>query len=126
MNANILELGEAFLNAFDEKDISKITEMVHPEIRLRSPMNEASNRESYLAVVRRLLANIKGLRIRSKFASGNQAMFTYDIDYNEPIGLVTAAILMTLEGDQIKDLEVFYDARPFEKVSAPPGFKLAA
>ena len=125
MNANILELGEAFLNAFNEKDISRITAMVHPEIRLRSPINEASNRESYLAVVRRLLVNIKGLRIRSKFASGNQAVFTYDMNYNEPIGLVPAALLMTFEGDKIKDLEVYYDARPFEKVSAP-GFKLAA
>ena len=126
MNANILELGEAFLNAFNEKDISKITAMVHPEIRFKSPLNEASNREGYLAVVRRLLANIKGLRIKSKFASGNQAMFAYDLNFNEPIGLVGSALLMTFEGDQIKDLEVFYDARRFEKESAAPGLKLAA
>ena len=125
MNANTLELAEAFMNAFNEKDISRITAMVHPEIRFKSPINEASNRESYLPVVRRLLANIKGLRIKSKFASGNQAMFTYELNFNEPVGIVSSAILITFEGDQVKGLEVFYDARRFEKESAAP-IKLAA
>ncbi len=127
MNAKVLEIGEAYLNALDRKDISKITSLVDPNIHLKMPMGEFSNRNDFLMAVRRMLANSNGVHIIAKFASENQGMFIYEVYFNEPVGTVKTASLMTVEGDQIKSIEVFFDARPFERVySAPGALKRAA
>ncbi len=127
MSENILELGEAYFDALNKKDVQKITEMVHPEMRFKSPVAEESNRDGFLASVRRMLVNVRGLRVKSRFASGNQAMFAYEMSFNEPVGTVKVASLITFEGGQIKSIELFFDARPFEKVmAAHPEAKMAA
>jgi hypothetical protein len=127
MNANVLEIGEAYLNALDRKDISKITSLVDLNIRLKMPMGEFSNRNDFIMAIRRMLANSNGVHIIAKFASENQAMFIYEIYFNDPVGTVKTASLITVEGDKIKDIEVFFDARPFERVySASSALKNAA
>jgi hypothetical protein len=40
---------------------------------------------------------------------------TYDVDFGEPIGICRTAELMTFEGSLIMRIELFYDARPFER-----------
>jgi hypothetical protein len=116
MNANILEIGEAYLNALNEKDIPKITSLVDPAIHFKMPLTEVFNRDGFLMAVRRMLANLNDLEILSRFSSGNQAMFMYETHFNQPVGTVKAASLMTFIGDKIKEIEVLFDARPFEKV----------
>jgi hypothetical protein len=54
----------------------------------------------------------ESLTIQSKFSSGNQAMFTYDVMFEQPIGAVGTANLMTFGGEKIKEIELFYDPRP--------------
>jgi len=116
MNTNILEIGEAYLNALNQKDIPKITSLVDPAIHFKMPLTEVFERGGFLMAVRRMLANLRDLEILSKFSSGNKAMFLYETHFNQPVGTVKAASLMTFVGDKIKDIEVLFDARPFEKV----------
>jgi hypothetical protein len=49
------------------------------------------------------------------FGSESQAMLTYDADFGEPIGICRTAVLMAFRDDLIERIELFYDARPFEK-----------
>ena len=73
-----------------------------------------------------MLANLKELRILSRFSSGNEAMFLYEAHFNEPVGTVKAASLMTIEKDKIRDIEVIFDARPFDRVYGTSEFRKAA
>ena len=42
-------------------------------------------------------------------------MLTYDAEFGEPIGTCRTAVLMTFKDQLIERLELFFDARPFEK-----------
>jgi hypothetical protein len=42
-------------------------------------------------------------------------MLTYDGDFGEPIAICRTAVLMTFKHDLIGRIEIFFDARPFEK-----------
>jgi hypothetical protein len=113
---NAMEIGEAYLNALNAKDIAKITSLAAAEIHFKMPFVEVFSRDGFLMAVRRMLANLNELRILSKFSSGSQAMFLYEAQFNEPVGMVKAASLMTIENDKIREVEIIFDARPFEKV----------
>ena len=113
---NVLEIGEAYLNALNAKDVAKITSLADEGIHFKMPFAEAYKRDGFLMAVRRMLANLKELRILSKFSSGNQAMFLYETQFNQPVGTVKAASLMTIENDKILEMEVIFDARPFDRV----------
>jgi hypothetical protein len=130
MSTNVLELGEAYFDALNQKDISRISALVDPAIKFKMPLGEYLNRENFLSAVQRMLISSRTVRLKSKFASDNQGMFIYEIQFNDPVGTVKAASLMTVEGDKIKEIEVFFDARPFEKLagpsSPPAGLKKAA
>jgi hypothetical protein len=96
------------------------------EIHFKMPLTEVFEQGTFLAAVRRMLANLNELQILSKFSSDNQAMFVYEAHFNQPVGNVKAASLMTIVGDKIRDMEVIFDARPFDKVYGAPELKKAA
>lgn len=123
---NALEIGEVYLNALNHRDIAKITSLVDPEIHFKMPFTDVSNRDGFLAAIRRMLANLNELRILSKFSSDNLAIFVYEAHFNEPVGTVKVASLMTIAGDKIREMEVIFDARPFEKVYGAAELKKAA
>jgi hypothetical protein len=117
MNSKTLEIGEAYVTALQEKDLKRIAEYLHPQVKFKSPITQASNRDQLLASIGRLISQMKSMTIKSKFASESQAMFVYDIDFGPPIGVVTAANLMTIEQQKIKEIELIFDARPFSEVA---------
>lgn len=124
MKTNILEKGEAYLKALNDKNLEAIGTYVHPELKFKTPLSEISNRHDFLVATRQVVAHTKGLRVKSKFASDNQAMFIYDLIFEEPIGATRTANLMTFVDDKIKEIELFFDARPFDKTAAgAPGAK---
>ena len=118
MNANVLEIGEAYLNALGTRDINKITTLVDSNIWFKMPMTEVFNRNDFIMAMRRMQANLRELHILHKFSSGNTAMFMYEATFNDPVGVLRATSLMTIEGDKIKEMEVIFDARPFERIYA--------
>jgi hypothetical protein len=42
-------------------------------------------------------------------------MVVYDLDCPEPVGPFSSSALMTFENGLITKIELFYDARPFDK-----------
>jgi hypothetical protein len=56
------------------------------------------------------------IKLHTRFASGNQAIFTSDFICLAPIGICPTAELLTFEDSLIKFIQLFYDARPFEKI----------
>lgn len=117
MSANVLELGEAYMAAWKDKDLKGIAKYVHPKVHFKGPMVELTDRESYLGSCERILPMLLEIKLHTKFASGNQAIFTYDFICPAPIGVCPTAELLTFEDSLIKSIQLFYDARPFEKMA---------
>ena len=112
-----LALGEAYLQAWDNKDISAIASYLHPGVCFLGPMTKLSGKEAIMESVKRLLPLLKSLKVQSKFASGDQAIFTYEFICPEPINVCRTAELITFKDGLIVAIELFFDARPFEKLA---------
>jgi len=78
-------------------------------------MAELAGKEAVLEAAKRFVTLIKSLRVRAKLGSDAAAMLVYDVDFGEPIGICRTAALMTFNDALIARIELFYDARPFEK-----------
>lgn len=110
---NNLALAEAYYTAMGEKDLVSLEKCLHPDVEFIGPMSCVTGKENLLQTIKRFLSDFKSLTIRSKFATGNQAMLAYDIDFPEPIGITRSAALMTFKNGLIKKIELFFDASSF-------------
>ncbi len=115
MSKNISEIAESYLAGWKNKDIQQIASHLHPDVHYKGPMAERTGREGLVAGMQNLLPMLQGINVRSKFATATQTMYTYDFICEEPLGVCRIAELLTFDGDQIKSIELFFDARPFEK-----------
>ena len=106
---------EAYYKAMNDKDLAGVARHLHPEVRFVGPMADLVGKEAVLEAAKRFVTLIKSLRVRAKFGSDDTAMLAYDVDFGEPIGICRTAVLMTFKEGLIASIELFYDARPFEK-----------
>ena len=116
MKNDPLVSGEAYLKAWDNKDLEGIAKYLHPEVHFIGPMTETTGKEKLVQSAKRMFGLLKTLEVRSKFAFGDQAIFTYDFVCEDPIGVCRTAELMTFKDGLIGRIELFFDARPFEKL----------
>jgi ketosteroid isomerase-like protein len=105
----------AYYQAMADKDLAGMGRLLHPEVRLITPMEELTGKAMVLAAAKRLLPLIKSIKVHAKFGSEDQAMLTYDMDFDEAIGICRAAALITFKDGLIMRNEIFFDARPFDK-----------
>jgi hypothetical protein len=115
MSENNLKLVSAYYRAMNEKNLAGIEKCLHPEILFIGPLAEMAGKDAVLESVKRFFLIFNKLTVRSKLGSEDQAMVVYDLDCPAPIELFRAAAFMTFKDNLIARLELFYDARPFEK-----------
>ena len=106
---------EAYYQAMNDKDLAGVATHLHPDVRFMAPLAELTGKEAVLEAAKRFVNLTKSLRVRAKFGSDDKAMLTYDVDFGEPIGICRTAALMTFQDSLIVRIELFYDARPFER-----------
>jgi hypothetical protein len=104
----------AYLDAGSSKDLDGIAVHLHPDVHFKGPMQELSGRDAILASSKRVFPLLERLDVRGKFVSGDRAMFAYDFVCREPIGACRTAELVRFQDGLIRDIELFFDARPFE------------
>jgi hypothetical protein len=113
MNNDNLVLAEAYYLAMGEKNIEKVEKCLHPNVKFTTPLGKIEGKEQLLEAARGFTSFFKTLTIRTKFGSGDQAVIVYDLE--APFGHLPTAALMTFKENLISKIELFYDARPFEK-----------
>jgi len=113
--AHTTEIAQEYLSAWKRKDADGIARLLHSEVRLKSPVADLTGREAFLLMCRKIFPVLENISLRAQFASENQVMLVYDFVLQDPMGLTRTANLMTFEGDLIRSVELFFDARPFEK-----------
>jgi hypothetical protein len=104
----------AYLDAWSHKDLDGIAVHLHPQVHFKGPMQELNGREAVLASSERIFPLLERLDVRARFVSGERAMFAYDFVCRAPIGVCRTAELVRFEDGLIRDIELFFDARPFE------------
>lgn len=112
---NSIEIAEAYYEAMGSKNTQDMAKYLHPDVQFIGPLSEMKGKDSILDAAKRLVSLYKSLSIRAKFGSGDQAMIVYDLDCSAPIGNHRVAALMNISRGLIEKIELFYDARPFEK-----------
>jgi hypothetical protein len=104
----------AYLDAWSRKDLDGIAIHLHPDVHFKGPMQELSGREAVLASSKRIFPLLERLEVRAKFVAADRAMFAYDFICRDPIGVCRTAELVRFQDRLIRDIELFFDARPFE------------
>lgn len=109
-----ITIAQNYYTAMGEKNIEEVGKYLHPDVRFIGPLAEMTGKEGVLAAAKGFLMFFKSLTIRATFGSGDQVMMAYDLDSPAPIGKFRVAALLTIKEDLITQIELFYDARPFE------------
>ncbi|RXH58158.1 nuclear transport factor 2 family protein [Granulicella sibirica] len=105
----------AYYEAVSKKESESVATLLHHDVRLIGPLGNAEGKESVLQAVMRFAGLLKSLRVNVSFGSGDQAVVNYDVDFGEPFGVIRSLALISLKDNLIARIELFFDARPFEK-----------
>jgi hypothetical protein len=114
MTTSIEAASAAYLDAWARKDLDGIAARLHPDVHFMAPMQELNGRDAVLASVARIFPLLERFETRAQFVSRDRAMFAYDFVCREPIGVCRTAELVGFEAGVIREIELFFDARPFE------------
>ena len=115
MNQNNVAIAQTFYTAMGEKNIEAMEKYVHSDIQFIAPLAKLQGKEVYLEALKGFTAFFKTLTMRAKFGEGDQAVVVYDVDCPAPVGKVPSVALLTFQEGLITRIELFYDARSFNK-----------
>lgn len=99
----------------NKKDISALSQYLDTDVLFLGPMAEIKGKDAVVKAAQGSMSFFNHLVIRTKCSNQNEVMLAYDLHCPAPIGLFRVAALMTFQNDLIIRIELFYDARPFEK-----------
>jgi SnoaL-like domain len=111
---NNLKSAESYYNAMLAKDFDKMTSYLHDNVHFIGPLAEMQGKDAVVTAAKNFSGILQDIQIRSRFASGDQIMFAYDMVVPAPICKFRAAVLMEFTDRVISKIELFYDASPFE------------
>lgn len=106
---------QAYYLCMSEKNIEKMGEYLHPDVQFMTPLMSITGKENVLEGAKFFLPSFKTLTVRATCGSGDQIMMAYDLDFPLPVGILRVAALLTFKENLIGKIELFFDARSFEK-----------
>ena len=112
---NNLKVSENYYNSMLAKDFDKMAGHLHNDVYFIGPLAEMHGKEAVVSAAKNFGGILQDIQIRSRFSSGNQIMFAYNMIVPAPIGKFRAAVLMEFTDQLISKIELFYDASPFEE-----------
>ena len=106
---------QAYYQAMSKKDVTSIAQYLSSDIHFISPLTEVNGKDAMLNAIKGFMTVLTSLSIRACCGTNNHVMLAYDFSCPQPLGTSRAAALFTFKDDLITHLELFFDARPFEK-----------
>lgn len=111
-----LNTAVAYYEAMNAKNLPEIKKHLHPDVVFIGPFGEKYGREAVFDAASFFTNFINGVRVLSKFSSGDQAMLVFEYNCPPPVGIVKTAGLITVKDSLVSRIELFFDPRPFEKL----------
>ena len=112
---NNIVIAKTYYTAMAEKNIAGVAQYLDENVIFIAPLTTVVGKQEFLERVKEFFAYSANLTIRVVFGSHDQGMVVFTLDYPMPIGIVEAAALLTMQDGLISKIELFYDARLFEK-----------
>ncbi|WCR57618.1 nuclear transport factor 2 family protein [Wolbachia endosymbiont of Ctenocephalides felis wCfeJ] len=110
-----LNKAESYYMAMCNKNFDEMASYVHPHVCFIGPLSTMDNKKSIIEAAKNFSMFFKSLAIRERFTSGNKVMLVLDFDCPDPIGTLRGTSFLSFDDGLISRIELFYDARPFEK-----------
>ncbi len=114
-NEQNLQVAESYYSAMLAKDFDTMSSYLHDEVRFIGPLAEMQGKETVVIAAKNLSQILDKIKIRSKFANGNQIMLAYDFLFPTLNLNLRSAVLMDFKNGQIAKIELFYDGSPFQQ-----------
>ena len=110
-----VNIAEVYYTAIAAKNITPVEKYLHNNVQLIGPFGITAGKAAVIETVKKFASFFENLTIRTKVGSENQVVIIYDVKFSEPASNARSASLMTFEDGLIKNIELFFDARPFVK-----------
>ena len=108
-------IAQAYYTAMAEKNIADLAQYLDPNVLFVAPLATVAGKQAFVETVTKFVNFFSKLTIRSTFGSFDQAVVVYTLDFAGSIGKVETAALLQIQNGLIIKIELFYDARPFDK-----------
>ena len=105
----------AYLSAVGNKDLAKVEELLTPDITFAGPVMKFAGVRDVLAGFRRIGAIHVRNEIQRVFVDGDEACVIYDF-VTDTIGSVPTIEWLRFEGSRIRDVKLYYDQVPWQKL----------
>lgn len=115
MNKDNTIMAKDFYTAMSKKSAMDLGQYLHDDIEFTAPLAQTYGKDAYLENAKKFTGFFNSLKIRAVCSSNDEATVVYDLDFPEPIGKVPTVALMNFSDGMITRIELFYDARPFNK-----------
>jgi ketosteroid isomerase-like protein len=110
---------ERYHEAVGAGDMRVARSLLANDLHFKGPIDEFSNADDYLAAIGRLAEIVTGTDVKKVVAEGDDVVTIYDLQTNTPAGTSQVAEWATVADGKIRELRVFFDARPFAAMFAP-------
>lgn len=110
-----LNKAESYYMAMYTKSFDEMASYIHPHVCFIGPLAAFNGKESVVEAAKNFSMFFRRLTIRERFISGNKVMLVLDFDCSDPVGTLRGASFLSFGDGLISRIELFYDARPFEK-----------
>lgn len=109
------DIAKRFAQAFFDKDIDAIKDIVAENYSFKGPMMEMNSREELIDFIENLPFEVKEIS-SSYIEQGNQVVKICRDDFTvPPIGPQEMCEVLTFENGKIVKTQLFYDTAPFPK-----------
>ncbi len=114
---NNRDVALAYYHAMGKKDLGGIAPYLDPAVTLMSPLGTLEGKDAVLTASKGFTDLFTSLTIRTVSSDGDHVFLAVDLDCPEPIGLFRTVVLLTCKNGLITRSELFYDARPLERMA---------
>ena len=101
--------------AMYNKNYDEMASYIHPNVCFIGPLATMYNKESVVEAVKNFSIFFKKFTTSEKFSSENKVVLILSFDCPTHVGTFRADSFLSFDGELISRIELFYDARPFEK-----------
>jgi hypothetical protein len=116
MSQNNTDLAKAFYSTFEGRNIEAMAEYLHPDIQFITPLRKLQGKEAYVEAAKEFASFFETMTLRTAFGEKDQVVVVYDVKYPKLVDeMIPTAALLAFHENLISRIELFYDARPFEK-----------
>lgn len=106
---------EEYYNAVLQKDMEKVESFLHQEIAFKSPFAQIAGKEGVLEAIKGFSEVAEEITFRKVLGDNEMELAAYDLKVKNSKQKNPAAIQITKKDGLIHQLELFFDARPYNQ-----------